>query len=63
MSNQKKKKTSTDLPKLIRKSARYTKSNKIRILQRARNDLPTFHLTYLQDNSEYMYIYIYIYIF
>ena len=51
MSSQKKKQP-TELPKLKRKSAQYTKKSNIRIPKRGRNDQPRFHLTDLQDNSE-----------
>ena len=50
MSSQKKK--HRQLPKLIGKSAQYTKESKTRMPERARNFIPRFHGNDLQDNSD-----------
>ena len=52
MPSQKKKKTLTELPNLMSKSAQYTKKSKTRIPKRARNYQFKFDLNDLQDNSD-----------
>ena len=47
-----KRKTPSELPKLRRKCSQYTKQSIIRIPKRARNLLPRFQQTDLQNNSD-----------